>query len=116
MVGYDRIPPTPGTATERLGLATETRVTGDRLADILLARGYSEAITYSFVDPKAEKAVDPNASPVALANPIASDLAVLRTSLWPGLLGAARHNLSHQRTRLKLFELGRKTRAACGRR
>ena len=106
MVGYDRIPPTPGTVTERLGLATETRVPAERLTDMLLARGYSEAITYSFVDPNLEKAVDANARPVALANPIASDLAVLRTSLWPGLLGAARHNLSHQRVRLKLFELG----------
>ncbi|HEX5047989.1 MAG TPA: phenylalanine--tRNA ligase subunit beta [Gammaproteobacteria bacterium] len=106
MVGYDRIPPTHGTATERLGTATETRVPSDRAADVLLARGYSEAITYSFVDPKLEKAVDANAVPVPLANPIASDLAVLRTSLWPGLLGAARHNVSHQRTRLKLFEIG----------
>jgi phenylalanyl-tRNA synthetase beta chain len=114
MVGYDRIPPTPGTAAERLGTATETRVPSDRLTDVLLARGYSEAITYSFVDPKLEKAVDASSKPVPLANPIASDLAVLRTSLWPGLLGAARHNLSHQRTRLKLFELGPRFAAEAG--
>jgi phenylalanyl-tRNA synthetase beta chain len=106
MVGYDRIPSTPGVATERLGTATELRLPADGLADLLIARGYSEAITYSFVDPKAAAALDPNAVPVALTNPIASDLAVLRTSLWPGLLAAARHNLSHQRARLKLFELG----------
>jgi phenylalanyl-tRNA synthetase beta chain len=106
MVGYDRIPSTPGTATARLGVATETHAAADRVVDTLAARGYSEAITYSFVDPKVARAIDPDAAPVALANPIASDLAVLRTSLWPGLLGAAKHNLSHQRTRLKLFELG----------
>ena len=106
MVGYDRIPATPALATERLGVATERSVPSDRLEDMLVARGYSEAISYSFIDAEFEAAVNPGSDPIALANPIASDMAVLRRSLWPGLLAAARLNLNHQRQRLKLFELG----------
>jgi phenylalanyl-tRNA synthetase beta chain len=106
MVGYDVIPATPGAAVERLGLASETDVAAERLADTLAARGYAEAITYSFIDPALEALVNPGAAGVELANPIASDMAVLRRSLWPGLIEAAHRNLSHQRQRLKLFEIG----------
>ena len=106
MVGYDRIPVTPAATTETLGAATERAVPTDRIADALTARGYSEAITYSFIDPEFDAAVSPGREPIQLANPIASDMAVLRRSLWPGLLNAARLNLSHQRQRMKLFELG----------
>ncbi|HVY65827.1 MAG TPA: phenylalanine--tRNA ligase subunit beta [Gammaproteobacteria bacterium] len=105
-VGYDRVPVTPAATTERLGTATEHSVPAERIADLLVARGYTEAITYSFIDAEFEAAVNPGSEPVALANPIASDLAVLRRSLWPGLIAAARLNLSHQRQRLKLFEIG----------
>ncbi len=105
-VGYDRVPVTPAATTERLGTATEHSVPAERIADLLVARGYTEAITYSFIDAEFEAAVNPGSEPVALANPIASDLAVLRRSLWPGLIVAARLNLSHQRQRLKLFEIG----------
>jgi phenylalanyl-tRNA synthetase beta chain len=106
MVGYDEIPSTPATATETLGAASETTVPADRLVDLLVARGYTEAITYSFIDPELDAAVHPGREPIELANPIASDMGVLRRSLWPGLLNACRLNLSHQRQRLKLFEIG----------
>jgi phenylalanyl-tRNA synthetase beta chain len=107
IVGYDDIPPTPGITPDCLGAAAESRVAPVRLADLLVARGYSEVITYSFVDAKIAADVVGSADAVALANPIASDMAVLRPSLWPGLIAAAAENLSHQRPRLKLFEIGR---------
>ena len=106
MVGYDAVPATPGRAAERLGLASERIVQTDRVADQLAARGYAEAITYSFVDPALDALVNPGASGIELANPIASDLAVLRRSLWPGLINAARLNVAHQRQRVRLFEIG----------
>jgi len=106
MIGYDEIPSTPGSARAVLGQATEARVSPDRVADLLAAHGYSEVVTYSFIDAELEAAVNPGVVPVALANPIASDMAVLRRSLWPGLIAAARQNLSHQRARFKLFEVG----------
>ncbi|HJR68568.1 MAG TPA: phenylalanine--tRNA ligase subunit beta, partial [Gammaproteobacteria bacterium] len=114
MVGYDAIPATPGAAVERLGLASETDVAAGRLADVLAGRGYAEAITYSFIDPALGALVNPGAAGVELANPIASDMAVLRPSLWPGLIEAAHRNLSHQRQRLKLFEIGPQFAAADG--
>ena len=106
MIGYDEIPSTPGAPTAVLGLATESRVSPDHIGDVLAARGYAEVVTYSFVDQELDAAVTPDARPAALANPIASDMAVLRSSLWPGLISAARENLSHQRARFKLFEIG----------
>ena len=106
MIGYDEIPSTPGGARAVLGRATESRVPAERVADVLVARGYSEVVTYSFIDAELEAAVNPGVVPVSLANPIASDMAVLRRSLWPGLIAAARQNLSHQHARFKLFEIG----------
>ena len=50
--------------------------------------------------------MNPGAASVELANPISSDMAVLRRSLWPGLIDAARRNVAHQRQRLRLFEIG----------
>ncbi len=115
MIGYDHIPITPGNATEQLGTATEKVVDPDRALDVLVARGFAEVITYSFIDPELEEAVNPGATQVPLANPIASDMAVLRRSLWPGLIVAARRNLAHQRARFKLMELGPQFTAEAGR-
>jgi phenylalanyl-tRNA synthetase beta chain len=106
MFGYDAIPSTPGEAVERLGVASEQNVDAGAIADLLAARGYAEAITYTFVDQALDALVEPGSPPVELANPIASDMAVLRQSLWPGLINAARLNVTHQRQRLRLFELG----------
>jgi len=106
MFGYDSIPSTPGAAVERLGVATEHAVDADRIVDLLAARGYAEAITYSFTDAALDALVTPGSALVELANPIASDMAVLRQSLWPGLINAARRNVANQRLRLRLFELG----------
>lgn len=106
MIGYDSIPAAPGLAEAALGTDTELHVHDDRLVDLLVARGYTEVITYSFIDEALELAVNPDTEPVRLANPISADMAVMRRSLWPGLLGVARHNLAHQRQRVKLFELG----------
>ena len=115
MIGYDQIPITPGLASERLALASEKAPNPDRALDTLVARGYTEVITYSFIDPDLEEAVNPGAAQVPLANPIASDMAVLRRSLWPGLIVAARRNLAHQRARLKLVETGPQFTASDGR-
>jgi len=106
MFGYDAIPATPGEAVGRLGVSSEHVVEPDDVADLLAARGYAEAITYSFIDAGLDALVTPGEPPVELANPIASDLAVLRQSLWPGLIDAARLNVSRQRQRVRLFELG----------
>lgn len=104
--GYDRI---PSTAQQVPGLIEpiQERVTpSERLQDLLVDRGYQEVITYSFVDAKTENLLAPTAAPLALANPLSAELAVMRTTLWSGLLKALRHNLNRQETRLRLFETG----------
>jgi phenylalanyl-tRNA synthetase beta chain len=72
----------------------------------LAARGYQEIITYAFVDPALQQLLLGEPSAIELANPIAADLAVMRGSLWPGLIGAARENLRRQQPRVRLFEVG----------
>jgi phenylalanyl-tRNA synthetase beta chain len=71
----------------------------------LAARGYQEVITFAFVDPALQRALFAEQPVIELANPIAADMAVMRSSLWPGLIGAARENLRRQAQRLRLFEI-----------
>jgi phenylalanyl-tRNA synthetase beta chain len=106
MAGYDSIPVVAERHAGHLGSAAESRVAEDRFADLLTARGYSEVVTYSFIDRDLELAVNPGADPVALANPISQDMGVMRRSLWPGLLRVAAQNLSRQRGRVRIFEIG----------
>jgi phenylalanyl-tRNA synthetase beta chain len=71
----------------------------------LVSRGFSEAITFGFTDPTVQTMICGTTEAVRLKNPIASNLAVMRASLWPGLLGAAGENLRRQRERVRLFEI-----------
>jgi phenylalanyl-tRNA synthetase beta chain len=77
------------------------------LEDLLVARGYQEVITYSFVDSRAQKLISPKPTPITLRNPIAENMDVMRTSLWPGLLETLVRNLRRQEHRIRIFELGR---------
>ena len=106
LVGYDNIPASPEFGVSKLGSASEDVVEEEALADLLVSRGYSEIISYSFIDAALGELVNPGAPPERLANPISSDLSVMRRSLWPGLLSAAAQNLSRQQERLRLFEVG----------
>ena len=74
--------------------------------EALAVRGYTEAISYSFVDPLLQRQLFPERSSLELSNPIASDLSVMRVSLWPGLLRAALENKHRQADRIRLFEHG----------
>ena len=77
------------------------------LEDLLVARGYQEVITYSFVDGRTQKLISPKPTPITLRNPIAENMDVMRTSLWPGLLATLVRNVRRQEHRIRLFELGR---------
>lgn len=104
--GYNRLPVTKIHAELGLRPRSETRIGLKALRSQLLARGYQEAITYSFVEPAIQQLVCPQDSVVSLANPISADMSVMRTSLWPGLLTAVRYNLNRQQSRVRLFESG----------
>ncbi len=106
IVGYDNIPGTREAAHVAMSACSETEVDANRLRDALVARGYFEAITYSFVSPELEQILHPGQSTLSLANPISSDMSEMRTRLLPGLVQALRHNLNRQQTRVRLFETG----------
>ena len=76
-------------------------------SDRLVSLGYHQVITYSFSDPDRLEALGGSAF-LGLTNPISPQLSAMRTLLWPDLLKALVHNLHHQQTRLRLFEVGRK--------
>jgi phenylalanyl-tRNA synthetase beta chain len=105
--GYEHIPALPPQAPARLLPVTETRRSIPELRRLFAALDYQEAVTYSFVDRQWETDLCGNVDPVALANPIASQMSVMRSSLFGGLLHAAAFNVSHQQTRVRLFEIGR---------
>jgi phenylalanyl-tRNA synthetase beta chain len=104
--GYDRLPSQAPVGALEMHACEETNVTVDRIAEGLVDLGYQEAITYSFVEPTLQRALNPDLKPIALENPISSEMSVMRTSLWPGLLSALRYNLNRQTSRLRLFEYG----------
>lgn len=72
----------------------------------LIQHGYQEAITYSFVAGDLLQQLEPHLPTLTLANPIASDMSVMRTTLWAGLLQAVQHNQKRQQPRVRLFETG----------
>ena len=104
--GYDNIPTLPVQGASQASVNSETTASLAELRHRLVSRGFNEAITFSFVSPSAQRLFDPDSVPVALKNPISSDLAVMRTSLLPGLAGAAAHNIKRQISRIRLFETG----------
>jgi phenylalanyl-tRNA synthetase beta chain len=107
LYGYDNIPAQPPAAPSMMLPQDETRLSDDALRDALVALDYQEVITYSFVDPAIEANLLGNTTPLMLSNPIASQLSVMRTSLWSGLVETLRHNLNRQHERVRIFELGR---------
>lgn len=104
--GYENLPSARPAPQANFPTAADHRVSRRRLALVLVDRGYQEVITYSFVDQRLQMLIDPQTQPLALANPLSAELAVMRTSLWPGLLQAYAHNAKRQAARVRLFETG----------
>jgi phenylalanyl-tRNA synthetase beta chain len=105
--GFDAIAERHATAPQIAGHSGESHVSAGRLLHAMIDRGYREAITYSFVDPVLQTQLFPDVAALALSNPISAELGVMRVSLWPGLIQAARANLHRQQPRVRLFEMGK---------
>jgi phenylalanyl-tRNA synthetase beta chain len=106
LYGYNRLPVRYPQARLAPQAKAEARSELPALRRLLVARGYQEAITYSFIDPKWFELFNPGVEPLLLANPISADMAAMRSSLWPGLVKALQHNLNRQQDRVRLFESG----------
>ena len=106
--GYNNLPVSKIHADLAVVNKRESQLSLRHVRRHLGARGYREAITYSFVDPELQRVFDPALDPVALSNPISADMAVMRTSLMPGLVSAVLHNTNRQQSRVRLYETGLK--------
>ena len=110
--GYNRLPSRRTSAPAQVPRQSERSLATQRLRALLVDRGYQEALTYSFVSEDLQTQLDPDSTPLALANPLSADLAVMRTTLWTGLVRALQYNRNRQIKRVRLFETGLRFRGA----
>ena len=104
--GYDKIPAITPTANLSMLPAKEATLNQAWLCEKLQMQGYQEIVTYSFVDESWERDLLGNANPIKLKNPIASNLSVMRSGLWGGLLDTLTYNINRKQERAMLFEVG----------
>jgi phenylalanyl-tRNA synthetase beta chain len=107
LYGFDNIPEQPEFGVHEMSPWTETRIRNERASDLMVDRGYQEAITYAFTEAAAQAQLCPGPA-LALTNPISAELGVMRVSLWPGLLHVLGSNQRRQQPRVRLFEIGRR--------
>ncbi len=113
--GYDNIPAHAPLAANGMLPVSESRASVAALRGLLVARDYQEVVSYSFVDRQWEVDFCANHDPVVLANPIASNLNAMRSSLLGSLVDCLKINASRQQERVRIFECGRcYARAATG--
>ncbi len=105
--GYDEIPETTAISETPLATANESKIDLELVANALVARDYQEVITYSFIDEETNTLVNGKKSALVLSNPISSEMSVMRSSIWPGLIAAASANTARQQERVRLFEIGK---------
>jgi phenylalanyl-tRNA synthetase beta chain len=110
--GYDQIPTVAPRGEIVVAPVSESRLSLTRLRERLVARGYFEAITFAFLGESELQRWRMANDTLALANPLSNDLAIMRTSLLPGLIAALVRNQYRQQSRIRLFELGRSYRAS----
>ncbi len=103
--GYDNIPTVMPRIAPKSIAASEDTISVRQVKNTLVARDYREVITYSFID-REQSALFSEESSVELANPLADNMSVMRTSLLPGLMSALQFNVNRQHSRVRLFESG----------
>lgn len=107
VVGYDQIPATlPARPAGMLPVAEHLR-SREAVANVLVGRDYQEVINYAFVEADWESRLLNNSTPIKLQNPIASQMSVMRSSLFGGLLATLGGNLNRKQDRVRVFEIGR---------
>ena len=110
--GLDRIPRTLPAHGERRGELSREQLLRRRAEDLLTSMGFDQAITWSLVGADAADKLrlpegDPRRAAVRISNPLSEDRSVMRTTLLPGLLDAARHNRARGAEAVALYESGR---------
>lgn len=106
--GYNNLPVKLPTSALPFTPNDESQVNIHDLRRTLISFGYQEAITYSFIESGLQKLFDNQYEALALANPISAEMAVMRTTIWPGLVKALQYNQNRQQSRVRLFETGQR--------
>jgi phenylalanyl-tRNA synthetase beta chain len=108
ITGYDLVPSTPLDRTPGVAHPTATRsqLVERKVRRTAAARGLDEAVTWSFISDAEAEAF--GGGEWKLANPISEEMKVMRPSLLPGLIAAARRNLDRGASSVRLFEIGRR--------
>jgi phenylalanyl-tRNA synthetase beta chain len=108
ITGYDKIPstPLPREAGVAKPTATRSQLIERRVRRTAAARGVDEAVTWSFISEAEARTF--GGGDWKIANPISEDMKVMRSSLLPGLIAAARRNLDRGASSVRLFEIGRR--------
>ena len=104
--GYNNLPVRTPRASLSMLPRSEKDLSLNRIRHQLVSRGWFEAITYSFVDAGLQGQLDTTQDPIELANPLSSDMSVMRTTIWTGLLNSLIYNLNRQQDQVRLFETG----------
>lgn len=106
--GYNNLPVKDFYGAMVMKPMTEMSLPEDAVFQRLFDRGYQEVITYSFVDPAIQAIIHPDIDAIALANPMSSDMEVMRVSHWTGLVNTIDYNIKRQQSQVKIFEYGLK--------
>lgn len=104
--GYNKLPKTGGLSKQLLKASPESETSLGRIRHQLVALGYQEVVTYSFIDPALAETVCPGEEFISLQNPISAEMSVMRSSILPGLLSTLMYNENRQQDRVRLFESG----------
>jgi len=104
--GYNNLPQTGGLGNQSLSSTPESHIELGQIRQQLVALGYQEVVTYSFIEPSLAETLFPDQPRVSLQNPISADMAVMRTSILPGLLSTLKYNENRQIERIRIFESG----------
>ena len=107
LTGYENIPAHAPRTAATMRADSEQRRTAHDVRRLLSFAGYTEIISYSFVDASLERDFNANDDPIAVLNPIASQMSVMRSTLLGGLISALSYNLNRKASRVRLFEIGR---------
>jgi phenylalanyl-tRNA synthetase beta chain len=108
IAGIDRVPPTPLPRASGVArpVLTERQKRARRARRALAARGFVEAVTWSFIPREQALAFGGGADALDLANPISTEMSSMRPGLLPGLLSGVGRNRNRGLADIALFELG----------
>ena len=102
--GYQNIYEQNESSETTLLTNTKRSIRTNLINNVMISRGYSEVINYSFISPSMNIMMGAESKTIDIQNPLSIEMSVMRTSLLPGLLQNLMYNLQRQHTNIKLFE------------